>query len=345
MDTARLENADTTVIGPQSETKAPRPRRRWRRARIALAICALVVLAIVFAIRAPSPVGHWNSAEGLDRFLAAYDEAFADLPEPAETIDVRTDFGVVRAYRFEGSGDAGAPLVLLPGTASASPVWADNLPELLAVGDVYTIDLLGEPGLSIQERPITSDQDQAAWLHQTLGALPEEEFHLVGLSIGGWTATNLALHRPDSIATLTLIDPIHVFADMPLGTIVRSLPASLPWLPKSWRDSFNSYTAGGAPVEDVPVADMIEAGMQHYTRRLPQPIRITEERLGTLDLPVLAVIAGDSVMHDPRTAEDTARRALPDGTVRVYPSASHAINGEHPERIAADIADFLDAHE
>src|SRR5690606_27107642 len=124
-----------------------------------------------------------------------------DLPTPAETHDVRTDFGVVRVYRFAGTGDASAPLVLLPGRASASPVWAGNLPSLREVGDVYTVDLLGEPGMSVQQRPIEDDAQQAAWLHQTLDRLPEQRFHLVGLSIGGWTAANLTLHRPELVAT------------------------------------------------------------------------------------------------------------------------------------------------
>ncbi len=302
----------------------------------------LAAAALVIMQRVPSPVGHWDSAAGQNRYLAAYSTAFADMPEPVETLDVRTDFGIVRVYRFAGAGDANAPLVLLPGRASGVPVWADNLPSLLDISDVYAIDLLGEPGMSIQSRPMTSDADQAAWLHQTLDALPEEAFHVVGLSIGGWTAINLALHQPERVATVTLIDPVLVFDDLPLETIMRSLPASLPWLPKAWRDSFTSFTAGGAPVEDVPVAEMIEAGMQHYRLRLPQPTRIAEERLAALDLPVLAIIAGESVMHDPQVAEATARHALVNGEVLVVPGASHAINGEHPNEIAAALSSFLD---
>ncbi|MDA3649142.1 alpha/beta hydrolase [Saccharopolyspora indica] len=313
-------------------------RRRWL---IALGVVAGLVVVAAFATRTPSPVGHWDGAEGRDRFMAAYDQAFQDLPAVADTVDVRTDYGVVRFYRFAGSGEASAPLVLLPGRSSGSPVWADNMPSLLEVGDVYTVDLLGEPGRSVQDRPIVDDADQAAWLHQALAGLPEERFHLVGLAIGGWSAANLAIRQPGLVASLTLVDAVFVFDDLPLGTVVRSIPASLPWLPKSWRDGFNSYTAGGAPVEDVPVARMIEAGMQHYQLRLPQPTRITEEQLAGLDVPVLALIAGRSVMHDPEVAAATAERALPAASVRVYPDASHAINGEHPDQIAADIAEFL----
>lgn len=82
--------------------------------------------------------------------------------------------------------------------------------------------------------------------------------------------------------------------------------------------------------------------MQHYRPHLPQPARISVERLAALDLPVLAIIAGESVMHDPQMAEATARRALADGEVLVIPGASHAVNGEHPGDIAAAIASFID---
>jgi hypothetical protein len=45
-----------------------------------------------------------------------------DLPSPQRTLDVRTSFGVVRVYRFAGAQPTKAPLVPLPGRASASPV-------------------------------------------------------------------------------------------------------------------------------------------------------------------------------------------------------------------------------
>jgi len=274
--------------------------------------------------------------------MDSYTSAFADLPTPDDTLDIRTSFGVVRVYKFDGEGDRAEPLVLLPGRASASPVWADNLPSLLKLGDVYTIDLLGEPGMSVQDRPIENDDDHAAWLHQVLEALPEPGFHLVGLSIGGWTAANLAARAPEFIASVTLIDPVFVFADMPIEVIIRSIPASVTWLPKTWRDGFNSWTAGGAPVDDVPVARMIESGMQNYALVLPPPSRIPEQSIAGLRMPVLAIIAGQSVMHDAQAAVSVAERRLHEGTVHLIPDASHAVNGEYPDEIAAQIGRFLE---
>ncbi|MFC7342128.1 alpha/beta fold hydrolase [Saccharopolyspora griseoalba] len=199
---------------------------RRRRVLGITIIAGVAALVAAFALRAPAPVGHWKSAAGHAEFEAAYAAAMRELPAASEVRDVRTAFGFVRVYRSAGAG--GEPLVLLPDRASASPVWADNLPSLLRVGDVYAVDLLGELGRSVQEVPITDDADQAAWLDQVLEELPQERFHVIGLSIGGWTAANLAIHRPQRVATPTLIDPVHTFDSIPAWTAFRAIPASVP---------------------------------------------------------------------------------------------------------------------
>ena len=312
-----------------------------RRRGVIVVTAGLVAGVTVLATRDTSPIGHFTSAGAQDRFLAAYDKAMQMLPPPDQTLDLRTQFGVVRVYRFNSSASAGrVPIVLLPGRASASPIWADNLPTLLRQAPIYTVDLLGEPGMSIQSRPITSAADQAQWLHQVLAQLPEPQLDLLGVSIGGWTATNLAVHDPGKIRSVTLLDPVFVFGPVSTAAIIRSIPASVAWLPKSWRDNFNSWTANGAPVEDVPAAAMIEAGMQSYALKLPGPQQITEQQLSNLALPVLAILAGKSRMHDSRAAAAVGQRTLRAGRVTVYPDASHAINGEYPDQIAEDIEQF-----
>jgi pimeloyl-ACP methyl ester carboxylesterase len=313
---------------------------------VVVVVVVLVASAGVLATRDTAPVGHFTSAEAADRYRAAYDLAMADLPAPEAALDVRTSFGVVRAYRFAGANPGADPLVLLPGTKAGAPVFADNLPSLRALRDVWLIDLLGEPGRSIQDYPITDDADKAGWLHEALAALPPRRFHVVGLSIGGWTAANLARHEPADpgrrvVASVTLLDPVHVYGDIPLGTVIRSIPAAFDWMPKSWRDSFNSYTAGGAPVRDEPVAAMIEAGMSGYAMVQPQPTTIPIAELQSLRVPVLAIIAGRSVMHDPATARRVAEEAFGAPNVRVHPEATHALNGEQPEQIADDVRVFL----
>lgn len=319
-------------------------RRRWRRAR-GPALAAVVGLVVggfgVANLTEASPVGHFASAEGKDRYLAAYDTAMRELPPAQRTLDLRTSYGIVRVYRFAGVHDDEHPLLLLPGRAAGTPMWADNLPSLLRQRSAYVVDLLGEPGMSVQDRPFTGHADQAAWLHEVLAQLPEEQVHVVGHSIGGWTAMNLVVHQPEKVASLTLIEPVLVFADLTLEAVVRSIPASLPWLPKGWRDDFNSWTAGGAPVEDEPLADLIEVGMHTYRLEVPTPTRIDRQDLAALGVPTLVILAEESAMHDAQPAAKVARQTLRDASVEVYPGASHAVIGEQPDQIAADLAEHL----
>jgi pimeloyl-ACP methyl ester carboxylesterase len=87
---------------------------------------------------------------------------------------------------------------------------------------------------------------------------------------------------------------------------------------------------------------MIEAGMATYRLKLPLPGLPDPARVAALSMPVLVILAGQSPMHDAAAAAAEARRRLPRGTVKVYAGASHAINGERPAEIAADVAAHLD---
>jgi pimeloyl-ACP methyl ester carboxylesterase len=62
--------------------------------------------------------------------------------------------------------------------------------------------------------------------------------------------------------------------------------------------------------------------------------------LRSLDLPVLALIAGRSVIHDAHRAAAAATRLLPRGRVELWADASHAISGEYPAEIAAAACGF-----
>jgi pimeloyl-ACP methyl ester carboxylesterase len=337
----RRHTGSTPAARPETED-APTPRRRRRWGRVLLPILGLALGYVLASRRAGPDVSHFRSEADRARYLAAYDTAMADLPAPQDVRDVPTSYGTVRGYRFQGEGDE-APIVALPGTRSGVPVLGDNLPGLLRHRSVYAMDLLGEPGYSAQTAPITTREQQAEWLGETLEQLPEEQFHLVGISIGGWTSMNLAVHNSAHIASITLIDSPYVVSDMSFEAIIRSAPTALPFAPKSWRDSFNSWTAGGAPVEDVPVADMIEAGMQTFEMKIPVAGRIPEDEVTAVDVPTMMIVAGASPLHDPAETADAARRLL--DTVHVYEGASHAVNGEEPERIADDVGAFIDAHE
>ncbi|MFV8166235.1 alpha/beta fold hydrolase [Mycobacterium sp. 134] len=288
-----------------------------------------------------SGLGAFVSDAAFEHFLGAYRAGMAALP-PFELFDVPTSFGNVRAYRFAGPGD-GTPVVLLPGRNASTPMYETNLGPLLERRTVYGIDLLGEAGLSVQHKVIRGAPDQAQWLDETLAGLSLDKAHLLGVSMGGWTAANGAVHRPGRIASLTLLDPVFTFTGIPVKAILASVAMLAPGVPENWRLRVMSWISGGADMDSAAMeAALIDAGAKDFTLRTPMPKLFSDEQLRGLDVPLLALIAGRSVMLNPAHAVTRARELLARGEIELWPDASHAINGEYPDEIAQRAGQFWD---
>ncbi len=265
---------------------------------ISIGILAMLFLTI-YIFRDDGTMSDFVSIEGHEQFTKAYDGAMEGLPEPIESRKIGTDFGEVQLYKFQENDTLDQmPLLLLPGKGASTPMWEPNLRYFLEHRPVYTLDLLGEPGLSTETKRIETAEDQAIWLEQVLEQLPESDIHLLGLSFGGWSATNVALTFPEKIQSLILVDPVYVFGPIPFKMIIASIPASVPIVPKPIRETMLSYISGGIEMDQSdPTANLIETGMRTYKSKLPMPKKIKPEQLAELEMPVLGILAGGSTMH------------------------------------------------
>lgn len=313
----------------------------------------LIVIALMvifsgwyFIFRDDNPIGHFISQEGKADFQIAYDEAMNLIPKPTVTKDIKTEYGTVRVYLFTTEENKGKePILLLPGRSASTPMWEPNLAGLMEERPVYTMDLLGEPGMSVQTGVIGNKKDQAKWLNEVLVALDLEKVHVMGVSIGGWTAMNLARFYPENIASISLLDPVFVFAPISLKMIAASIPASIPIIPKSIREKMLSYISGGAEAdESEPIAKLIESGMRNYKLRLPAPDQFSDKDLEDIDVPVLALMAERSTMHNSQNAVVRGEKFVEDIVIENWPNASHAINGEFPNEINQRVLQFVKQH-
>ena len=101
---------------------------------------------------------------------------------------------------------AGAPLVLLHALGSSRHVWDPVVPELAERFDVIAVDLPGfgdSPSLPPEVEPAPAAL--AASVAGLLDDLAITDPHVVGNSLGGWVALELATIRP--VASLTLLAP------------------------------------------------------------------------------------------------------------------------------------------
>lgn len=102
------------------------------------------------------------------------------------------------------------PLVLLHGFACGIGVWVMNLDSLSSSRPVYAVDLLGF-GLSSRP-PFSSDALEAEMqffisLEKWRESVGLNKFILLGHSMGGYIAASYALHYPERVALLILVDP------------------------------------------------------------------------------------------------------------------------------------------
>ena len=104
----------------------------------------------------------------------------------------------------------GAAIVLIHGLGSSGADWAFQMPSLAPQGRVIVPDLPGCGHSSVPERPYSV----AAWAAETWGlldALGVTEPDLVGFSMGGAVALEMALQRPASVPRLGLINSIATY--------------------------------------------------------------------------------------------------------------------------------------
>jgi pimeloyl-ACP methyl ester carboxylesterase len=326
----------------EREISAMRIKAWW----IIIGVMCIVFLTAGFFLQNDETIGRFVSPAGEKEFKNAYQTAMKDLPTPTKERWIHSKYGKVKLYRFEYSGSEKkkTPLILLPRKSASTPMWEPNIKDFMKNRTVYTVDLLGEPRLSMETKKIKTPEDQAAWLHEVIKQIPEPNLHVLGLSFGGWSAANPAIHQHDKISSIILVDPVYVFDPIPLKMILASIPASIPILPKSLREKMLSYISGGAEVQNNdPMARLIETGMRTFKSKLPMLKQITEHQLKSLEMPVLGILAEKSTVHHAKESLEIGNKSLinPLSEIVIFKNASHAINGEYPAKLAENIEQFM----
>jgi len=114
--------------------------------------------------------------------------------------------GVNLYYEEQGSGP---PLLFIHGLGSSARDWDQQIPEFSSRGyRVIAFDLRGHGQSDKPPGPYTLPlfaADTAALLER-LGVDPANPAHVVGVSLGGGVAFQLAIDRPALVKTLTIVN-------------------------------------------------------------------------------------------------------------------------------------------
>lgn len=115
------------------------------------------------------------------------------------------EYNVTTRYWREGSGD---PVLFLHGVTGAS--WTPFFDELSKKVEVIYPE---HPGFGETARPdwLESMEDLKYYYLDLLDAWEIERVSIVGHSIGGWLAMELAAHAPERVRNLVLVDSLGIY--------------------------------------------------------------------------------------------------------------------------------------
>jgi pyruvate dehydrogenase E2 component (dihydrolipoamide acetyltransferase) len=140
----------------------------------------------------------------IEQFQAAFSiQAASSLGPTTQVVD--TPGGYIRFLK-QGDHDE-RPIVLVHGFGGDLNSWLLNQTALAESHSVYAVDLPGHGG-SVKNPHNATIDDLAKAIEEFLDVTELSGVHLVGHSLGGGVAATIASHRPEQVASLTLIAPI-----------------------------------------------------------------------------------------------------------------------------------------
>ncbi|MBF6237289.1 alpha/beta fold hydrolase [Nocardia otitidiscaviarum] len=286
-------------------------------------------------------LGRFTDDAARAAYLRAYDAVAAAWPVPWTDIDVETSFGTTRVRR-SGAGE-GTPLFLFPGMQGNGLFWSQFITELAHDRTVYTPDVMGWAGRCVQTSPLRDENEIADWAAETIAGLGADHVHLAGYSLGGWLAAVVAAHRPDRVASLSLLEPAPATFARPGWRLLWRFMVAGFRPTRAKMEKFNQWIAPRTRLTESEWA-MLLASFD-FRQGMPWARPLPEERFAAISAPLLALFGGDTVVQDPGWAADHVRRLRPDADIETYAGAGHDMIWAIPDRVIPRFLEFVRAHE
>jgi pimeloyl-ACP methyl ester carboxylesterase len=245
----------------------------------------------------------------------------------------------------------GSPVLLIMGLAADSAMWVMQVPALQAAGhQVITLDNRGVGASSSPPGPYTMEQ-MAADAIAVLDVTGVEKAHVVGVSMGGAIAQELALKAPERVRSLVLVSTwaetneytrrLDALGKLLLENLGREalIKASMFWLftPKLF-------------IENPAMIDMIEnmaitmqgneAAFVNQTAAVREHHLI--DRLPEITAPALVLVGRRDILVPPELSERIAAR-IPGAVLNIM-DGGHAFTFEHAEEFNRELIAWLGVH-
>ena len=261
------------------------------------------------------------------------------------------------AYREAGEGPT---ILLIHGMAGSSRTWRAVMPLLAARCRVIAPDLLGH-GESVSTAGDYSLGGFAAMLRDLLAALDVERATVVGQSLGGGVAMQLAYQHPECVERLVLVSSGGLGREV--SPVLRGFafpgveylgPIVFPGFVRDLGDKV-SRTASRFGIRAPRAAEMWDAytsltdaaHRDAFIRTLRGVISpggqavSAGDRLSLAALVPTLIVWGDADPIIPVSHAHAAHAAIPGSRLEILSGVGHFPQAEEPHRLVALVEDFL----
>lgn len=251
---------------------------------------------------------------------------------------------------WEALGE-GEPLVLVMGLGCGSAMWFRLAPLLARRFRVILLDNRGVGRTEVPHAVIHRVATMAADVAAVIAAAGHRSAHVLGLSMGGMIAQQLALDRPDCVRTLVLaatncggahavLPPRHVWQLLFTKTELDARAAL---------EAMRPYTyARATPAERIEQDHLVRLANAPATRGYQAQLYgllgwTSWGRLDRVRMPTLVVHGREDGLIPPANGELLARH-IPAARHVELPHASHWLHTDQPQRMARLVREFIDEH-
>lgn len=253
------------------------------------------------------------------------------------------------AIPYESKGD-GTPVIFIHAGIADRRMWEPQFASVPEGFQFIRLDLRGFGDCELGDSPLSNHDDVLAVLDH-VGA---DRAVVVGSSMGGGTAIDIALSAPGRVRGLVLVG-----AGSPGLEIEEYEPPQFPDLVRAYKSGDLDRAAQleaeiwivgfGRTLSEVDpkvfdlVVEMDRAALANETRRDELTIPLDPPRagrMGELSVPTL-VIVGEHDLPDIRASADHLAANLSHHEAVVIPDSAHLPNMERPEVFDRTLAGFL----
>jgi pimeloyl-ACP methyl ester carboxylesterase len=291
----------------------------------------------------------FRSAKAKERYLKLYDMRAKEWPVASETRVADTAYGPT-FVRVSGSAST-PPLVLLHGVSGNSLQWMPNIEALSKSFRVYAVDSIYDYGRSVYTRIIKNPDDYVVWLDELFGALGlRDGVHLMGLSYGGWLASQYALRFPQRLDKMVLLAPVGTVLPLRAEWILRAMLCALPhpyftkrfmyWL----LEDFVHRDAASRRMVDEWAEESYIALRSFKPKRMVPPTILTDAEWRHIKAPTLYLVGENEKLYSAQTAVQRLHKAAAQIEAEVIPKAGHDLTFVQAELVNQKVVKFLESH-